>query len=402
MPTSGKHYKTAPSEGFGLPYSSPVNATSQFHPRVYIGESYHLTRRWRMDITQYLGDSLEITRVLMGGNWTASMRLTSNQPQKLKSLFQRILNAEIKVKIGATPIWHGYINEVDISISGVTRRRSLSDVSNCIKCAYTNADTDEREETTWFENAQSISFYGRREDIVNLDKVVPATADAYAQRILSENQYPQTNIVDVSMNDSSDTELYIKANGFVFTANNRYLTLSPGKYDIRTAIVNTISNDIEFLSSGGITPNAVVIGAPDNDIRAWDFIEGLAEIGDEEFTRTVLTVYNDYKIRYTQMPYKPSFFWDGSRLTTSTGTSLGNNKWNIYPGVLRDRTWGTGGTPGASRFQDSRDVVVDKVTISARDPIPNLSTVHYEDSELIHQRHSIRLPKWEPGEGWIY
>jgi hypothetical protein len=317
---------------------------------------------------------------MFGGFHNASFGIVRDAPA-LQAFFSSNIFSHLETRIGSVKIWEGFISEMELQYMGVRRRISVQNVRNAVNCIYTDTADDVRKTTSWYTNDSSIEQYGRMEETVYLDNVELTAADAYAQTVLAEMAWPYPEVVSIG-HPTDDLQLHVTATGYAFTGNNQYITVSPGSNNISTYIVNTINADCEFLNVGSITTNTVQVDKPINEIRAWDWMMQLSEIGDGT-DPYLLNVQEGQHVNYNVMNPTPVMGWRLGRITGIANTGAIINKWMVQPGVIRDFNWPSQPLPAAMFLTDARDSIITEIEVSEAQEMPAFKTDLYEESDFI-------------------
>ena len=230
------------------------------------------------------------------------------------------------------------------------------------------------------------------EEQVYLDNVELTAADAYAQTVLAEMAWPYPEVVSIG-SPPDELHLRITATGYAFTGNNKYITVSPGSQNINTYITNTINADCEFLIPGTVQVNTNQVDKPINEIRAWDWMMQLSEIGDgtDPF---LLDVQEGQHTNYEKMLNTPTMAWRDDQIVGIAGTGVGIKKWMVRPGVLRDFNWPSQPLPDAMFLQDARDSLIAEIEVSEAQEQPAFKTDMFEESDFIAELNR-NLPEEE-------
>lgn len=270
-----------------------------------------------------------------GGFWEASWSFIPTEENGLttaylRDWFENRLMFRHEERSGGIVSWQGIIWAMVLTVDGIREERSVGDVYNAIKCAYTDT-TGEAQETSFYTNQNSINRYGRRELILTLDNVNTAQAEAAAQSALVETAEAWPHVIGI--NPSWPDSLDVQAVGDIFTANNKYVTAAVGSsYNGR--ISNIISADCEFLTAGGIGVNASVPEGLTINSRAWDVMLELAEHGDGT-SPWRLWCDTGSRVWYQAADNTVLYEYHG-RNKGLTDTEGNKNPWLVKPGVIRN------------------------------------------------------------------
>lgn len=326
------------------------------------------------------------TTRMMGGYWSSSWDMTAYpDPVKLQ-FYNRRISSRVATLDGGAVVWVGFIWEMELYNNGVLRRISMDKVRNAIKCVYTDQADDTRKETAYFTNAESISRYGRIEDIVYLDKAFTATAESYAQTNLQEQQWPVSRVVSTrAIKEEEEMQLRVRAVGYVQTGNYKYLSISDISRNIggsAGAISVTLSTDMDFIRTGSIATNTILVRPPEVETKAWDWITEIAEIGDGTTPYTLQVYYNRAMI-YKPIDPEPTLYYDGKTIRSGLSQNLLTNKYAVRPGVFKDLTVSSAGLSSTDFMINRQNSIVHEVEAGQNYALPILKSDDYNDSELM-------------------
>src|SRR3990167_7444227 len=127
-----------------------------------------------------------------GGYWMGSFTIDAD-PIYMGKFFNEYLGFHLE-EIAGGKTWEGLIYEMDLTINGITRRRSLDMLYNYVQVKY-NDETDTNQESTASSNAASLARYGRREEFLLLDNYPQAAAEQQRDAFLKENAWPWPRVV---------------------------------------------------------------------------------------------------------------------------------------------------------------------------------------------------------------
>lgn len=94
-------------------------------------------------------------------------------------------------------VWWGYIDEVEVSFGAFVVRMALRDLYNRVKVLYAFQDAggaNATGETTWAEDADSVSRYGRKALLASMADAKLADAEARRALILSQAAVPSPQV----------------------------------------------------------------------------------------------------------------------------------------------------------------------------------------------------------------
>lgn len=107
----------------------------------------------------------------MGGCWQGTFSI-EGKDYDLHNKFRRWLGYDVQERAGGTMSWRGLVYEMDLTLNGVTRRRSLDMMANRVRTTYTHMDWvgENMVGNPSFEDYDGgppIDFFGWYEDPVN-------------------------------------------------------------------------------------------------------------------------------------------------------------------------------------------------------------------------------------------
>jgi len=155
-----------------------------------------------------------------GGSWQGEVNLTGNI-NSLAERFYTWLGYHVEETCRGVKTWSGLVYEMELSYSGITRRRSLDLMANYISVYYVDPARVEHQ-TAWASQAQSIARYGRKEEIDWLDDMTAPAAVAQRDRMLAEMAWPWARPLSIST--PGEVTLTVVVCGYAFTSNWRYAT----------------------------------------------------------------------------------------------------------------------------------------------------------------------------------
>lgn len=334
------------------------------------------------DVNRYAANYRQSRRML-GGYWAASFNLNAMPDSEKRHFFTQRIGGHITCLYKGNIVWEGLIWSMDLRNKGVTRRITLQDTRNAIKTTY-NDLSGSNQTTTWYTKPNSISRFGRIEEILHLDKVATATAQAYAQTVVAESQIPLPNALSFAEpKEDEETTLEIDCVGYAYTLNFEYLNITDTPRDINDAISAALTASTNgFIDEGAIAANTVEVAPPDTDTKIWDWLLEITEIGDGSTPYTI-QILNRRRLTYQPLSPNPTLTWDGKQIRTKARQSAITNHYSIQPGIIRDYTWPD--TPLTSDYflTNQRDSIVTEVEAGEEYTIPLLKTAHYEESDFM-------------------
>lgn len=319
---------------------------------------------------------------LNGGPWQGSFTLEGDLGD-LQDFFYRRLGYHLEEREGRVT-WEGMIYEMELTVNGVSRRRSLDKLVNRVQDSYT--DTAGNAQTTaWATNADSIARYGQKDDIATLSggQYAAATAQSHRDVYLVERAWPWAR--PAAIRDRANLpSLVVSVCGYIFTANWRYVTAADGGTgNIEAWISDILSTDCEYLSEGILDTNALQVKRTlNNSERGWDLLKELAGLGDgtdpwrlyAEIGRTV---------RYKPIDVTPLYYLRGGNAYTRVGGREPVSPWHVQPGIVRDAEYPLHRAEvGSPWLEDVRDIFIAEVEVGQESGLQLKPGDEYSDAEL--------------------
>ena len=323
-----------------------------------------------------------------GGYWSGSFTLTGNKFE-LAQMFYEHLAFHFVEKSAGKQTFEGLVYELDLTINGITRRRTLDMMFNYLSTLYTDED-DALNTSSSVQNDGSINRFGRREEVVYLDGYPTAAAEAYRDTFLKEYQWPDAKVV--GFNKYRGDGLLFTIAGYVFTTNWRFESVGDASTDdLSTWIDEIITTDCEFVDVGSIEANTVQVKKETNvPQRTFDTIVELADIGDAAANPYRFYVENDRQAHYRQIDNTPQYYLKNGLLYSSVGYNVTVNPWQVKPGVIRDMDYPAGKPNYDSWLQDARDFYVSEIEFGDDLEKPIMKTDYFEESEMLAAQEEFR------------
>lgn len=312
------------------------------------------------------------------GPWLGTFRLYGDE-RELRVWFNERIGYHVEERYqGVT--WEGLIWEMEYTHRGITRRRSLDVVANAVKAIYTDT-SDAVAETAWVTQAQSLGLYGRMEEILVMDNYPQATAEGRRDKVLAERAWPIAR--PVGGRRTNESYLDVSVAGYIFTANNKYVTSADGATgNASDWVSNIVSTDLEFLSAGKVATNTFQmkreLKVPQ---RAGDTLFEIAELGDN--TQTPWRFYADIGrlVHFTAIDKTPVYYLREGAFYTDEGLRQAVAPWDMRPAVARDMDYPVRGPEQGSWLDDVRDLLIEEVTASAQGV--SWSTEAFSEADLL-------------------
>lgn len=338
---------------------------SVLHGTPWVGDLTGVARQWRRSIRFW------------GGFWQGSFKMETDAPT-MQQAFYEWLGYHLEEKSAGVTTWEGMIYELDLVTAGVRRRRSLDLTANAMMARYTN-DDNEAQESAWATDADSITRYGRKENVVMLDGLNQTAAEGRRDVALRESAWPWPRPVSVS---SAADCLEVRVCGYVFTANWRYVTTADGNSGPVSDWINSIiATDCDFLRTGKITANSLSVTRElSMAARCWDVLYDLAELGDGA-NPMQLWVDTGRRVHYAPVDVTPRHHLRAGGVYDGAGGKLGADIYRLRPGVIRDQSYPVKRQEPGSFLDDARDIFVEEVEVA--DGKLTLKTGLFSESDIL-------------------
>ncbi len=306
-------------------------------------------QRWRRSIRR------------QGGYWLGSFELPG-AGSEAQHWFYNYLGYHLEETTSGAVTWEGMIYEMELTVNGVTRRRSLDGMWNAVTVDYIDATTSATAETGYAQNDDSVGRYGRKELRVTTDDTTMAMATAARDTQLRVSSWPRTQPVgELEMKRANGLKVMVC--GYVFTANWRYTTVKDGATGtVSDWIRDIVSTDCEFLTAGNIEQNTTqVVRNVQVSQRAWDTMKPLADSGDAGGALWRLFVAAGRRMNYSPMVMSPRYFLRNGELYDSYGSRTAIDSHLVQPAVVRDVDYPVQRVERGGALLDARDILVDEV-----------------------------------------
>lgn len=315
----------------------------------------------------------------MGGYWRGSFTLAGDKSRLAKFFYER-LGCHLVERWQGMPTWEGMIYEMDLTIGGTTRRRSLDLMANYVTASYFNA-VNIAQSTDPASNANSIKWFGRREELLSLDGYTQTTAETARDTYLKEHAWPWAR--PVGAGQVMDNELVVTVCGYAFTANWRYETVGDGtNANVSDYISELITTDCEWLQSGRIGTNTLQV-KKDTSIpeRVYDVIAEQTGLGDANGAPWRFYVDNDRRANYQLIGTTPEYFLRGGKVYAAAGGSQEIAPWIVRPAVVRDMSYPVSKWDYSGWLGDARDFYIEEVEAGPGGLV--LKTELFEEGEIM-------------------
>lgn len=260
----------------------------------------------------------------LGGYWKGDFIITPDtmSPLDMMYFFTHHLGRRVEETTYGIVTWEGEIVQMDLTVNGITYRRTLDPerFQNKVKVSYTDNATSVAAATAWSENTDSSNVFGEScyIDVVgnNYDSTI---ATALRDRRLKDYAYPRAIPVGgfefAGSDRRQDNSLSVLCAGYVFSMNRRYRESDTAAAAVSTQI-STLVGESEFVTAGQIDTNALSVPVEGSDIpfRLWDGIQEMIEMGDGSGNRWIGGVYAGRKFSYKAAETAVIGFWRNGRL----------------------------------------------------------------------------------------
>lgn len=314
--------------------------------------------------------------------------------QDLVKFFYEYLGYHWQEVVGGQRTWQGMIYEMDLTVHGVTRRRSFDELVNYVKSTYIDPTTNTTLETSVASVAASITKYTRKEDLLLLDGFPLASAEARRDTFLREHAWPVARTVGVGFGEDVGSRLDISVAGYAMTASHRFESAGDGSMDnLSTWIREILQTDCPLLKIGSIQSNSIQVKKEtQTPQRASDVILELTSQGDADGNPYRFYVDDDRRANYVKIDRTPLYYLRSGGLVTSAGGKTAVNPWLVRPAVVRDLTYPTRKNEVSGWLDDARDFYVEEVEVGTGAGLV-LKTDLFEETEILaaQQEYTAQL-----------
>lgn len=313
------------------------------------------------------------TRAL-GGYWLGNFSVNAEDgltANDLIDFFTTHIGNRIVEKTAGIVTWEGEISQMDLTLDGVTYRRTLDTEywHNKVKVSYTDNATGNATATAWAENESSSELYGEGCYIDVVGNNYDATAATAARdRRLTENAFPKplpASGMAFGMGAEQDG-LQVYCSGFVLSMNRRYRESDTAAAAISTQI-STLVGESEFVTAGSIESNSmsVPISCAEIPSRLWDVVEDMILMGDTSGNRWIGGVYNERRFNYKLAETEITHYWRGGTLVDRAGVPVIPSL--VKPNIIVQVSSAPVGTlpPGGNVFDNPKNIYVEEVEFQA-------------------------------------
>jgi hypothetical protein len=317
----------------------------------------------------------DITQVAVG--WNRSMRTVGGcwygqfdvvaPLATLQQWFYEYLAYHVEERSGGVT-WEGLVYEMDLTVRGVTRRRTLDTLVNYVTAYYTDPADGVVKVTAAASDTASITRHGRKEEVLLCDNVPQTAAEKRRDTLLKERAWPWATPMSASVSGKDQASLRVSVCGYAWTANWRFVTSADaGTGNVNAWISAILAADCPLLSAGSIGTNALqVVRTIKSPVRAWDQIKTLQALGDPSGNPWVVRVEPGRRLVYEQQVITPAYYLRQGQLYTSVGGAVSANPWQVRPGVVRDADYPVRRQDPGAWLADVRDMALDQVQVSEK------------------------------------
>lgn len=302
----------------------------------------------------------------VGGYWQGEFTLYGDLSD-LAHFFYHNLGCHLEEHSGGHKTWEGIIYEMELTTDGTTRRRTFDTTFNHVRVRY--RDTENNVALTGaVSNTASIQAFGQREQIWPLDGQDQTASETVRDSLLSEYQWPRARTTGTTLGLVGDSSLFVRACGYVFTANWRYESAGDDTDDdLSTWVEEIVTTDCPFLNVGKIQSNTESVRKETRiEMRAWDVITKMLELGINDGSNDVPArayVDNERYFYYEQIKTTPNYFKRGGGFYTAAGSRIEADPWQVKPAVVRDLTYPIQTFEIDSWLTDARDWYMSEVDV---------------------------------------
>jgi len=244
------------------------------------------------------------------------------------NIFGNSIGRRIVEKTYGLISWEGEITQMDLTVGGVTYRRTMDCERwhNKVKTEYTDNATSVATATAWSDTAASSDIFGESCYIdVVMDNYDATSAAALRDRRLTENAFPKpVPVSGLSVGGSKPPDsLHIYCSGYVMSMNRRFRESDTAAAALDTQIT-TLVGESEFVAAGTLDSNAMTAPISGSEIpfRLWDGVEDLVLMGDGSGNRWIGGVYGERKFDYKQAATSVTHYWRDGKLVNALGGDI--------------------------------------------------------------------------------
>lgn len=331
---------------------------------------------WRRSWNLYLGCKRGAFRLYPTGGYTES---------DLKQVFYEMLGYHLEENSAGLRTWAGLVYSLDLAHNGSIKRRSLEHLANAVKAIYIN-DSDAYAETSYYTDTASIAWYGRKEEILELDGYAQTAAETRAQSYLMINKkaWPRP----VSIDQQGDSYVEVNVLGYAATVNWQYITAADGTTDDADDwITEMLSADVDLVTAGKISSNTIQVKQSiDIGTRVLDKMQFIAGLGDSSYQPWQIYVDQHRELHYRAVDLTVKYRREQGEIKHPDGDMA--NPWLIEPGVIRDTDYPVGiGDPGDPLLENVQDSLIEEVEVGSDGTI-SLRGSEYDGSSILAEQQA--------------
>lgn len=322
---------------------------------------------------------------LIGGPWLGEFTIMPERPVDrgmLEHFFYNWLGQDFHEKFSGYRSWRGMIYEMDLTINGITRRRSFDTMVNYATVRYTDTN-NETQQISGSGNSVSEGKYGRRAMVYQLRTVTSTVATAYRDKKLLENAWPYPTTVGV-LENRDELSLKVSVAGYWLTLPWRYAGyVTNADINISTWIQNLVSTSAEFVQGIVVDSNTMQVRSELREpIRLDELILDLLDLGDSSQNTYFAHVDNERNFKYRVLSNEPIYEIINGRVLTTGGAQTEPAPWLVVPGVMRDSSFPMRAGEYNHWLQKAEDFVVTEVSCGTGNGLV-LKTDQFAESDVL-------------------
>jgi hypothetical protein len=295
--------------------------------------------------------------------------ITSNTMNRIQmvNFYRQGIGRRIVEKTAGITTWDGEIVDMVLVLEGQSYHITLDPERwhNKVKTKYGYS------ETAFSEDTDSSDVYGESGYIDYIGGAYDSTsATAKRDKRLADNAFPRSRPQGGSGGglavQTGGNTLHVMCAGYVFSMNRRYQTSDIAAGNL-SAQISTLVGNSEFVTAGTIETNtlSVPVSVTGVEVRLWDLISELVEMGDASGNLYVGGVYEDQKFHYEAAETVVTHYWRKGRL-------LNRGFSQVLPTMIRpdiivqfENSPGEFIPPGGAARDDPRSVYIEEVEFIA-------------------------------------
>ena len=300
----------------------------------------------------------------------------------LKQVFYEWLGYHFEEHAAGLRSWGGLLYSMDFCHNGNVKRRSLEHLANAVKSIYIN-DSEVYAETSYYTDASSIAWYGRKEAILEMDGFAATAAETMAQTHLMMNKKPWPHPVSIG---GDDTYVEVNVLGYAATVNWLYLTAADGTTDnANDWISEMLAADVDLVTAGKISTNTIQVKQTCNvSTRVLDKMHFIASLGDSSYHPWQVYVDQHRELHYRAVDLTVKYYRRQGRFYNPDGSLV--NPWLMEPGVIRDTDYPAGiGDAGDPLLESVQDSLIEEIEVGS-DGSVSLRGSEYDGMEILSEQ----------------